>query len=144
MAAKYAFLEAVTTRLAELADGRLAVVAGDLNIAHRRLDLKNWLANRASTGFLPEERAYLDRWVDGLGWVDVTRRLVGEVPGPYTWWSWRGRAYDADAGWRIDYQLATPRLAAAARAATVDRAATYTARFSDHAPLVVSYDVGAG
>ncbi|GIG39138.1 exodeoxyribonuclease III [Cellulomonas phragmiteti] len=139
---KYAFLEHVTARLSALAaaDG-LAVVAGDLNIAHREVDLKNWKGNRTKAGFLPQERAYLDRWFDDLGWRDLGRDLGGPGPGPYTWWSWRGQAFDNDAGWRIDYQLATPGLAALARSAAVDRAATYDARFSDHAPLVVEYDL---
>ncbi len=109
---KYAFLELVTARMAALvADGRLAVVAGDLNIAHRNVDIKNWKGNLKSAGFLPEERAYVDRWLDELGWHDLGRELGGEGPGPYTWWSWRGKAFDNDSGWRIDYQLATPALA---------------------------------
>ncbi len=141
MAAKYAFLDAMTTRLGELGDGRRAVVAGDLNIAHRELDLKNWKGNQKSAGFLPQERAYLDRWFDGLGWADVGRLLAGEVPGPHTWWSWRGKAFDNDAGWRIDHQLATPALAGLAHEMAVDRAATYAERFSDHAPFVVTYDL---
>jgi exodeoxyribonuclease-3 len=141
MAAKYAFLDAVTERMAGLArDGRGALVAGDLNIAHTERDLKNARGNVAHAGFLPAERAYLDRWLGGGAWVDVARRLAGDVQGPYTWWSWRGRAFDTDAGWRIDYQLATPALAELAREAVVDRAASYAARFSDHAPLVVSYE----
>ena len=141
MEEKYAFLDLVTARLAELgAAGRLAVLAGDVNIAHRNVDLKNWKGNLKAAGCLPEERAYLDRWSD-LGWVDVGRRLGGDGPGPYTWWSWRGKAFDNDAGWRIDYQLATPALAARALKAEVDRAASYDARFSDHAPVVVTYDV---
>lgn len=139
---KYAFLEHVTARLAALAEsGVAAVVAGDLNIAHREVDLKNWKGNVAKAGFLPAERAYLDRWFDELGWQDVGRALGGPGPGPYTWWSWRGQAYTNDAGWRIDYQLATPALAGLARSATVDRAETYEARFSDHAPVVVEYDL---
>ncbi|HWS58752.1 MAG TPA: exodeoxyribonuclease III [Actinotalea sp.] len=139
---KYAFLELVTARLAELrAGGGHAVVGGDLNIAHTDADLKNWKGNRGAAGCLPRERAYLDRWFGGLGWVDVGRRLAGEVTGPYTWWSWRGQAFDNDAGWRIDYQLATPDLAEVAREATVDRAPSYAERFSDHAPLVVGYEV---
>ncbi|UZN02079.1 exodeoxyribonuclease III [Cellulomonas sp. S1-8] len=142
MDAKYAFLTHVTDRLAALvAGGGLVVVAGDLNIAHREVDIKNWKGNVAKAGFLPAERAYLDRWFDDLGWQDVGRALGGPGPGPYTWWSWRGQAFDNDAGWRIDYQLATPGLASLARAVTVDRAATYAARFSDHAPLVVEYDL---
>ena len=137
---KYAFLGAVTKRLAELAaDGGLAVVAGDLNIAHREADLKNWKGNLKNAGFLPEERAYLDRWFGELGWHDVGRELAGDVVGPYTWWSWRGKAFDQDTGWRIDYQLATPALAATATAGTIDRAPSYAERFSDHAPFVVDY-----
>jgi len=140
---KYAFLEAVTSRMAAISDdGGLAVVAGDLNIAHREVDLKNWKGNLTHAGFLPGERAYLDRWFDELGWHDVGRRLGGDGPGPYTWWSWRGKAFDTDAGWRIDYQMATPRLGERAVKATIDRAPSYTERFSDHAPLVVDYDLG--
>lgn len=139
---KYAFLEAVTRRLGEIVEaGGYAVVAGDVNIAHREVDIKNWKGNLKAAGFLPQERAYLDRWFDELGWRDLGRELGGEGPGPYTWWSWRGKAFDNDSGWRIDYQLATPELADAAVSATVDRAETYDARFSDHAPLVVEYDL---
>ncbi|WNB86106.1 exodeoxyribonuclease III [Cellulomonas sp. ATA003] len=139
---KYAFLDLVTARMAQIAaDGGLAVVAGDLNIAHREVDIKNWKGNLKSAGFLPEERAYVDRWLDGQGWRDLGRELGGEGPGPYTWWSWRGKAFDNDAGWRIDYQLATPALAALARSAVVERAESYDRRWSDHAPLVVEYDL---
>ncbi|GIG30496.1 exodeoxyribonuclease III [Cellulomonas marina] len=137
---KYAYLEVVTVRMAQLADAT-ALVGGDLNIAHREVDLKNWKGNLKSAGFLPEERAYLDRWFDDLGWRDLGRDLGGPGPGPYTWWSWRGKAYDNDAGWRIDYQLGSPDLARRAVRAQVDRAATYAERFSDHAPLVVEYDL---
>ncbi|WP_449385673.1 exodeoxyribonuclease III [Cellulomonas soli] len=139
---KYAFLDRVTARLGEIEQsGGYAVVAGDVNIAHREVDIKNWKGNLKAAGFLPQERAYLDRWLDDLGWHDLGRELGGEGPGPYTWWSWRGQAFDNDSGWRIDYQLATGDLAEAAVSATVDRAATYDARFSDHAPLVVEYDL---
>ncbi len=138
---KYAFLELVTARLDELrGGGRLVVVAGDVNVAHRNEDLKNWKGNLKAAGCLPQERAYLDRWFDA-GWVDLGRRLGGEGPGPYTWWSWRGKAFDNDAGWRIDYQIASPGLAPHAVKAEVDRAPSYAERFSDHAPLVVAYDL---
>jgi exodeoxyribonuclease-3 len=81
----------------------------------------------------------VDRWLGDLGWIDVGRRLAGEVDGPYTWWSWRGQAFTNNTGWRIDYQLATPSLAARAREARVDRATDYATRWSDHAPLVIDY-----
>ncbi len=139
---KYAFLDVMTERLAELArSGRDVVVAGDLNIAHHEVDIKNWRGNLTSAGFLPAERAYLDRWIDDQGWRDVGREHGGPGPGPYTWWSWRGKAFDNDAGWRIDYQLATSDLADRVQSVRIDRAETYDARFSDHAPVVVTYEV---
>lgn len=142
---KYRFLDAMTSRMKEWsAQGALAVVVGDLNVCHREADLKNWKGNRGSAGFLPQERAYLDGWFgDGDGeWVDVHRTLHGEGPGPYTWWSWRGKAFDNDAGWRIDYQVASRLLASRARAAEVGRAESYAARWSDHAALTVDYALG--
>ncbi|TNC19297.1 exodeoxyribonuclease III [Georgenia sp. 311] len=143
MAAKYSHLDRVTARLAELAEQAAAgerdvLVGGDVNIVHRPVDIKNWKGNHNRTsGVLDEEIAYLDRWFDELGLVDLGRLLAGEGPGPYTWWSWRGKAFDNDAGWRIDYLLATPRVAEHAHEAAVDRAETYDRRFSDHAPVVV-------
>ena len=135
---KSKFLDAMTARLPELAaHSELAVVLGDLNVGHRELDIRNWKGNRKNAGFLPKERAYFDRFfgpagepvtgVDGsdgtgLGWVDVGRRWAGEVDGPYTWWSWRGQAFDNDTGWRIDYQVATPALAGRVTDYRVDRA----------------------
>jgi len=133
--AKYAQLALVTDRMATLAP---AVVGGDLNIAHHEVDIKNWKGNVGKSGFLPDERAWLDRWA-AMGWTDVGRALGGPGPGPFTWWSWRGRAFDNDTGWRIDYQFTSPQLTCAT-AARVDRAATYAERFSDHAPLVVTYE----
>jgi exodeoxyribonuclease-3 len=139
---KLDFLAAMTGRLRVLADsGRLAVVGGDFNVAHREADLKNWRGNRKNSGFLPEERAYLTSWFEELGWVDLGRALAGEREGPYTWWSWRGKAFDNDTGWRIDYQIATPGLAAKAVAFRVDKAESYDTRWTDHAPFTVVYDL---
>jgi exodeoxyribonuclease-3 len=150
---KFRFLDAMTARLPELAaHNPLAVVMGDLNVGHRTLDIKNWKGNVKNAGFLPEERAYFDGFLGaeddpdynkgaGLGWVDLGRRFAGEVPGPYTWWSQRGKAFDTDTGWRIDYQLATPALAASAVSYTVDRADAYDKRWSDHSPVVVDYAI---
>lgn len=148
---KMTFLDAMLSRLQEIqAHNDLAVVMGDLNVGHRKLDIRNWKGNVKRAGFLPEERAYFDRIVGaeddpgynagaGLGWVDVGRKWAGEVDGPYTWWSWRGQAFDNDTGWRIDYQLATPALAASVTNYAVDRAAAYDERWSDHTPVVVDY-----
>ena len=116
-----------------------ALVCGDFNIAHHEVDIKNWKGNLTSAGFLPDERRYLDRWFAGP-WTDLGRSCGGQGPGPYTWWSWRGQAFDNDAGWRIDYQVATPALAARARSASVGRAESYDARWSDHAALTVDFD----
>ncbi|MDN4480955.1 exodeoxyribonuclease III [Demequina muriae] len=136
---KYALLDASTERMGALREQyERVVVMGDINIAHTERDIKNWKGNLKSAGFLPEERAYLDRWVEA-GWVDVHRTLAGDREGPYTWWSMRGKAFDNDAGWRIDYQFASPALAAAATDARVDRQASWDARWTDHAPLVVDY-----
>ncbi|CAD5992756.1 exodeoxyribonuclease III [Agreia sp. COWG] len=150
---KYKFLDAMIERLPRLAEHNpLAVVVGDLNVGHRTLDIKNWRGNVKRAGFLPEERAYFDRFLGaegdpdynagaGFGFVDIGRRAAGEVEGPYTWWSARGQAFDNNTGWRIDYQLATPQLAAAVTNYTVDRAASYAERWSDHAPVVVDYSI---
>jgi exodeoxyribonuclease-3 len=140
---KLRFLDAVTARMKEWTTlGTLALVTGDLNVCHREEDLRNWRGNLAKAGFLPEERAYLDRWFEGGDWVDVHRSLAGPGPGPYTWWSWRGKAFDNDAGWRIDYQIACRGLAAVAASASVGRAPTYAERWSDHAAVTVDYDLG--
>lgn len=138
---KYAMLESMTARLAALREEyERVVVMGDINIAHTENDIKNWKGNLKSAGFLPEERAYVTQWLEA-GWVDVHRTLSGDMPGPYTWWSMRGQAFDNDAGWRIDYQLASPALAEAATGVCVDRQASWDARWTDHAPLVVDYDL---
>ncbi|QOR47064.1 endonuclease/exonuclease/phosphatase family protein [Trueperella pecoris] len=145
MAAKYAHLERVTQRLAELDAARQSgpahvLVGGDFNIVHTPADIKNWKPNHNKTaGVLDAEIAYLDRWFGELGYVDAHRRLVGDMQGPYTWWSQRGKAFDNDAGWRIDYHMTSPELAEKATDARVDRADAYDARWSDHAPLVMTY-----
>jgi exodeoxyribonuclease-3 len=134
---KERFLAALATRMAALRSTD-AVVCGDWNIAHTEHDIKNWKGNLKKSGFLPEERQWLTELL-AAGWVDVVRVLHPGVPGPYSWWSWRGRAFDNDAGWRIDYQLATRSLAARAQTARVERAEAYALRWSDHAPVTVDY-----
>ncbi|QUH04982.1 exodeoxyribonuclease III [Saccharopolyspora erythraea] len=122
------------------AAGRQVLVCGDWNIAHREIDLKNWKGNQKSAGFLPEERAWLTQVFDEVGYVDVVRRLHPEGPGPYSWWSYRGKAFDNDSGWRIDYHAATPGLAERCTEAYVERAPSYDKRWSDHAPVTAVFD----
>ncbi|AKU16111.1 exodeoxyribonuclease III [Luteipulveratus mongoliensis] len=136
---KLAYLDTISRRLATLRDGH-AVLTGDLNICHTQRDLKNWKGNRGKSGFLPEEQSRLSEWFDD-GWVDVGRAYAGDVDGPYTWWSWRGQAFDNDTGWRIDYQIASPSLATQVKHAEVGRAASYAERWSDHAAVIVDYAV---
>lgn len=146
MAAKYSHLDRVEERLAQLLAERTDVtphvlVGGDFNIVHTPLDMKNWKPNHNKTsGVLDPEIAYLNRWFES-DWVDAHRKLSGDVQGPYTWWSQRGKAFDNDAGWRIDYQMVNPELAERVVSARVDRAASYAERWSDHAPLVMEYEV---
>jgi exodeoxyribonuclease III len=135
--AKFRFMDAFYFQLDRLRqEGREIVICGDWNIAHREIDLKNWRSNRKNSGFLPEERAWLTRVFDELGWVDVHRRLYPEAAGEaYTWWSNRGQAWTKNVGWRIDYQIASKQIAAAAVRGEVFK----QRRFSDHAPLVIDY-----
>ena len=135
---KMAHLAEIDLRIRDLAASPEVLVCGDLNIAHREVDIKNWKGNRDKAGFLPEERAYLDAWLES-GWTDLGRVLGGDGPGPYTWWSWRGRGFDTDGGWRIDYALASKGIAKRAHTATVGKAATYAERWSDHAPLIIDF-----
>ncbi len=135
--AKFRFLAEFQRHLRDLfASGREVILCGDWNIAHREIDLKNWRSNRKNSGFLPEERAWLGGLFDEIGFVDVFRRLDPR-PEQYTWWSNRGQSWTKNVGWRIDYQIATPGMAAKARRAEIFTAA----RFSDHAPLTIDYAV---
>ncbi len=134
--AKFRFMREFMPHLAELkADGREIVFCGDWNIAHKEIDLKNWRGNQKNSGFLPEERAWLSEVFDGLGFVDVFRRLDPR-PEQYTWWSNRGQAWAKNVGWRIDYHIATPGITASAKTAAIFK----DQRFSDHAPLTIDYD----
>ena len=134
-AAKYRFLDAMRAHLMSLKAEREFVLVGDVNIAHHEIDLRNWRGNRKNSGFLPEERAWMTRLLSEGGLVDVFRTL-NDRPDQYTWWSNRGQARAKNVGWRIDYHLATPGVAALAKkeAIYVDK------RFSDHAPLTIDYD----
>jgi exodeoxyribonuclease-3 len=134
-AAKFSFLERFMPFLkAVRGDGREYVFCGDWNIAHKQIDLKNWRGNQKNSGFLPEERAWMDAVFNDVGLVDVFR-VLNAKPEQYTWWSNRGQAWAKNVGWRIDYQIATPQLAATAAAELIYK----RKRFSDHAPLTIDY-----
>jgi len=137
--AKFRFLALMAPHLQKLKAEREFILVGDVNIAHKEIDLRNWKSNQKNSGFLPEERAWMTQALDaaaGLGLVDVFRTL-NPRPDQYTWWSARGQAWANNVGWRLDYHLATPAIAAKAM-----REHIYLAqRFSDHAPLVIDYDI---
>ena len=136
--AKFRFLEEFYPHLMTLKQSREFILCGDVNIAHKQIDLKNWQSNQKNSGFTPEERAWVTKVLDQGGLIDVYRRLQPTTTSTaYTWWSARGQAYANNVGWRLDYHLATPALAAFAR-----REAIYKdQKFSDHAPITIEYAI---
>jgi len=134
--AKFRFLDVIYPHLMALRQERDFIVCGDVNIAHQQADLKNWRSNQKNSGFLPEERAWMTRLLSEGGLVDVYRRLQPDTTDAcYTWWSNRGQAYANNVGWRLDYHLATPAMAALARSEEIYK----SEKFSDHAPITVGY-----
>ena len=133
--AKFRFLDQFYPHLVSLKQRRDFILCGDVNIAHKEIDLKNWKSNQKNSGFLPEERAWMTHALDQIGLVDVFRTL-NPHPEQYTWWSNRGQAWAKNVGWRLDYHLATPELAKKAKQEHI----YLEQRFSDHAPLVIDYD----
>ena len=135
--AKFRFLAEFYPHLMALKQTREFILCGDVNIAHQQIDLKNWKSNQKNSGFLPEERAWMTTLVSELGLIDVYRQLQPTTTDTaYTWWSNRGQAYANNVGWRLDYHLATPALAAFARRDSIYK----TQKFSDHAPITIEYD----
>ena len=140
--AKYRFLERFETWISGMMrehheTGREFILCGDWNIAHTENDIKNWRGNQKNSGFLPEERAWMTKVLNDLGWKDVYRHVHPDTTDEcYTWWSNRGRAWDNNTGWRIDYQIATPGIAATAQRCHIYK----DVRISDHAPLTIEYD----
>lgn len=134
---KYDFMDRFMRHLRKLKrQSREFIIAGDWNIAHKKIDLRNWRSNQKNSGFLPDERAWMDRLFGKAGWVDAFR-VVNQEEGQYTWWTYRARAFEKNVGWRIDYQVITPGLKETVRAASI----YMDERFSDHAPLIMDYDV---
>lgn len=132
---KYAFLERFADHLLQLKQqGRELIICGDYNIAHKQIDLKNWRSNQKNSGFLPDERAWMDKLFGEMGFVDAFRLLNQEVD-QYTWWSYRARAWEKNVGWRIDYQVITPGLIDSVSQVAIK----HDGRWSDHAPLIVEY-----
>lgn len=135
--AKFRFLDLMYPHLQRLKAERDFILCGDVNIAHKEADLKNWRSNQKNSGFLPEERAWMSRLLTEGGMVDVYRQLEPTATDAcYTWWSNRGQAYANNVGWRLDYHLATPALAAGAKAVDIYKGE----KFSDHAPITIHYD----
>ena len=140
--AKFRFLDEIHPHLMRLKGEREFILCGDLNIAHQQIDLKNWRSNQKNSGFLPEERAWMTKLLhttdpDG-GMIDVYRQLQPLTTDTcYTWWSNRGQAYANNVGWRLDYHLATPTLAALARTESIYKGE----KFSDHAPITIEYEL---
>lgn len=136
-AVKYDFLDRMIPILQQMRQSqRSFIICGDWNIAHKQIDLKNWRANQVHSGFLPEERAWMDRILGELGLVDAFR-IINQQAEQYTWWSHRGRAWEKNVGWRIDYQMITPDLREQILQASIYK----DQRFSDHAPLIMDYDL---
>jgi len=135
-AIKYQFLDQFESLMQKMrSDGREYIICADWNICHKEIDLKNWKANRKNSGFLPEERAWLDKVYDDIGFVDAFR-LVNQEPDQYTWWSQRGQARKKNVGWRLDYHVITPGMVS-----RVGEAEIYTdENFSDHAPVTQNFD----
>jgi exodeoxyribonuclease III len=135
--AKFRFLAEMYPHLVQLKAEREFILCGDINIAHQEIDLKNWKGNKKNSGFLPEERAWMTTLLSVAGMVDVYRQLhPNTTDEAYTWWSNRGQAYANNVGWRLDYHLATPALAAGAQAAAIYKGE----KFSDHAPVTMTYN----
>ena len=133
--AKFRFLALMAPHLVRMKAEREFILVGDINIAHKEIDLKNWRGNRKNSGFLPEERAWMTHALDEIGLIDVFR-VLNPHPEQYTWWSNRGQAYAKNVGWRLDYHLATPAIAQLAKSEAIYK----TGRFSDHAPITVEYE----
>ncbi|CAG7595324.1 exodeoxyribonuclease III [Candidatus Vallotia tarda] len=132
---KYRFMDNLYVHLDKLRREREVICCGDINIVHKEIDIKNWKGNQKNSGCLPEERAWLTRIFDELGYIDVFR-MLDPRPEQYTWWSNRGQAYIKNIGWRIDYQIATASIASTARRTSIFR----NIKFSDHAPLTIDYE----
>jgi exodeoxyribonuclease-3 len=138
-ASKDRFLDAFPEALARFRNRGPLILAGDFNIAHRPIDLRNAKANEKHSGFLPHERAWLDWLFSADGGLVDAFRVVNPDPDQYTFWSNRGRAYEKNVGWRIDYEAVTPDLARTVQSASIYK----TQRFSDHAPLMLDYEIGS-
>lgn len=135
--AKFRFLAAFMPHLRKLRRRRREyIICGDWNIAHKQIDLKNWRSNQKNSGFLPEERAWMDELFGQTKYVDAFR-VIDQNPDQYTWWSNRGQAWAKNVGWRIDYQVITPALRDKVSTVSIYKAL----RFSDHAPLIIDYDI---
>ena len=134
---KFAFMKDYMKHMQKLRKRKQEfIICADWNICHKEIDLKNWRANQKNSGFLPEERAWLDELYDKHAYVDAFR-LINKEPEQYSWWSNRGQARANNVGWRLDYQVITPGISDKVRTAEI-----YTEQsFSDHAPVILEYAI---
>ena len=136
-AVKFRFLDFLTPWLAEKRkDNRNYIFCGDWNIAHKQIDLKNWRSNQKNSGFLPEEREWMEHLFTESGFIDAFRE-INQQPDQYTWWSNRGQAWAKNVGWRLDYQIVSEALRGTVKTASIYK----RKRFSDHAPLIMDYEL---
>lgn len=136
-ARKFSFMDDFMAHMKRLRRKRREyIICADWNICHKEIDLKNWRANQRNSGFLPEEREWLDSLYDEVGFVD-SFRLVNQGADQYSWWSNRGQARAKNIGWRLDYHVISPGIANKVTSATI--ASEYI--FSDHAPVILDYNL---
>jgi exodeoxyribonuclease III len=136
-AVKFSFMDRFMPYLREcVSNGRDYIICGDWNIAHKNIDLKNWRSNQKNSGFLPEERAWMEQLLTSGHWQDAFR-IINQETEQYTWWSNRGQAWEKNVGWRIDYQIISTSLKDKIQSVSIYK----DERFSDHAPLIVDYDL---
>jgi len=132
---KYQFMEKFEKYMKKIKKSKKpTIISGDWNIVHKEIDIKNWKSNQKNSGCLPKERKWLDKVFDSYGFIDAFR-VINNKPDNYTWWSNRGKAWDNNVGWRIDYQVVSPHTSVKPIKAKIYK----KKRFSDHSPLIMEY-----
>ncbi|KAA3645778.1 MAG: exodeoxyribonuclease III [Proteobacteria bacterium] len=134
---KYLCMNHIDNKIKQLkSQAKPFIICADWNIAHKKIDIKNWQSNQKNSGFLPEERAWISKLLDEHQLIDAFRQ-INQQAHQYSWWSNRGQAWQNNTGWRLDYQLTSKDFKD-----TVQNADIYKdQRFSDHAPVTIEYAI---